>query len=97
MMRLYLISVCCLGVWELSRHELKEHYSIGIDIRLEAVGIVILHPNNLRSLGTYRQNTNTKDDIFVSSVYCVFMTQKVSQRRVTDHPENGSRRLLHLM
>ncbi len=52
---LYLISVCYLGVWELSRHELKENNSIGIDIRLVAVGIVILHPDNLRSLWTCRQ------------------------------------------
>lgn len=58
----YLISSCYLGVWELSRHELKENNSIGIDVRLETVWVVILHPDNLRS-----------------------------------HPENGSRRLLHLM
>lgn len=54
----HLISVCYLGVWELSRHELKENNSIGIDIRLEAVGIIILHPDNFRSLWTYRKNSS---------------------------------------
>lgn len=64
----YLISVCCLGVWELSRHEFKENNSIGIDIRLEAVGVVILHPDNLRSLWTSRHEKNkTKqmDSVFL--------------------------------
>lgn len=46
----YLISVSSLGVRQLSRHELKEDYSIGVDVRLETVGIVILHPDDLRSL-----------------------------------------------
>lgn len=61
---LYLVSVCCLGVWELSRHELKENNSIGIDIRLEAVWIVILHSDNLRSLWTYRQKYTNKHIVF---------------------------------
>lgn len=54
-MRLHLISASCLRVWELSCHELKENNSIGIDIRLETVRVVILHPDNLRSLWNPKQ------------------------------------------
>lgn len=56
-MQLYLISASCLRVWELSCHELKENNSIGIDIRLETVRVVILHPDNLRSLWNPKQIT----------------------------------------
>lgn len=60
MIRRYLIPSCYLGIWELSRQELKENNSIGIDIRLEAVGVVILHPDNLRSLWTHREKKKHK-------------------------------------
>lgn len=46
----YLISVSGVGVRQLSRHELKEDYSIGVDVRLETVGVVVLHPDDFRSL-----------------------------------------------
>lgn len=69
MMRFYLISVCYLGVRELSRHELKENNSIGIDIRLEAVRIVILHPNNLRCLWT---NIRKKPHFYNSFVLLLY-------------------------
>lgn len=54
--RLYLISGGYQGVRELPGQDLEENDSIGIDIRLEAVRVVILHPDDLRSLWTYRQN-----------------------------------------
>lgn len=73
MMRLYLISACRLGVWELSCHELKENNSIGIDIRLETVWVVILHPDNLWSLQTPKQHST----FLILSVLC-FTTQKKS-------------------
>lgn len=47
---LHLISVGDLGVRQLSRHELEQNYSVGIDVRLEAVGIIILHPDDLGGL-----------------------------------------------
>lgn len=46
----YLISVSSLGVWQLARHELKQDYSIGVDVGLETVRVVVLHPDDLGSL-----------------------------------------------
>lgn len=46
----YLISVPSLGVRQLARHELKQDYSIGVDVGLETVRVVVLHPDDLGSL-----------------------------------------------
>lgn len=86
----YLISVSSLRVRQLSRHELKEDYSVGVDVRLETVGIVILHPDDLRSLGTFREIRKPPVQVCLHARFCPPWTG-------TDHPQNGSGRLLHLM
>lgn len=72
--RLYLIPGGYQGVRELPGQDLEENDSIGIDIRLEAVRVVILHPDDLRSLWTYRQN---KRVAFSVSFHCLERTRLI--------------------
>lgn len=46
----YLIAVIDVGVRKLPCHELVEHNAVGVDIRLEAERVVILHSDHLGGL-----------------------------------------------
>ena len=46
----HLVSVSDHGIGQLPRHQLVEDHSIGVHIRLETVGVIVLHPKYLWSL-----------------------------------------------
>lgn len=46
----HLISAAGLRVRQLPRHELEENDPVGVDVGLEAVRVVVLHADDLRSL-----------------------------------------------
>lgn len=46
----YLVSVCNHGIRKLSGQQLVKYNTIGVDVRLETVGVTVLHPDHLRSL-----------------------------------------------
>lgn len=63
----HLISAAGLRVRQLPRHQLEEDDSVGVDVGLEAVRVVVLHADDLRSLRGTEQNrqltTGTADSI----------------------------------
>lgn len=46
----YLVAVIDVGVRKLPCHELIEHNAVGVDIRLEAEWVIILHSDHLGGL-----------------------------------------------
>lgn len=58
----HLISAAGLRVRQLPRHELEQDDSVGVDVGLEAVRVVVLHADDLRSLrGTKQKRQVTMD------------------------------------
>lgn len=45
-----LISVVDVGVRQTSCHQLKQDYSVSVDIGLERIRVAVLHSNDFRSL-----------------------------------------------
>lgn len=58
----HLISAAGLRVRQLPRHELEEDDSVRVDVGLEAVRVVVLHADDLRSLGGTKQNSQVTTD-----------------------------------
>lgn len=56
----HLVSAGDHGVGQLPGHELIQYHAIGVDVRLETVGVVVLHAEHLWSLG-HGHTGNTRD------------------------------------
>lgn len=58
----HLISAAGLRVRQLPRHQLEQDDSVGVDVGLEAVRVVVLHANDLRGLRGTKQSRQVTTD-----------------------------------
>lgn len=85
----YLVSVIDIGVRQRPWHQLEQHYSIAVHIRLECIGVAVLHSDHLRSL---KQNKN--------KVQCLITHQNLQDAIILnvtdDRRKSGSNRVVIL-